>query len=151
MSSNGFSGSVNTDHSPLRHFLEVLRRRKFILLQAVILMPLVAAFASMQVSPTYEASAEVLLQNQDLAGALSGTGGSGVFTDPERIAETQARIASTPEVAARTLAGTGATTYTLPVSVTSVVKSRTTAPFRRSAIRPAYNTSILFSGLFQSL
>ena len=53
-------------------------------------------------------------------------------------------------IAAFTLAGTGATTYTLPVSVTSVVRSRTTAPPRRSIILPAYNTPILFSGLFQS-
>ena len=36
-----------------------------------------------------------------------------------------------------TLGGTGATTYTLPVSVTSVVRSRTTAPFFRSISLPA--------------
>ena len=37
----------------------------------------------------------------------------------------------------RTLGGTGATTYTLPVSVSLVVRSRTTAPFFRSVNRPA--------------
>ena len=36
-----------------------------------------------------------------------------------------------------TLGGTGATTYTLPVSVSLVVRSRTTAPFFRSINRPA--------------
>jgi hypothetical protein len=36
-----------------------------------------------------------------------------------------------------TLAGTGITTYTLPVSVSIVVRSRTTVPFRRSVILPA--------------
>jgi len=36
-----------------------------------------------------------------------------------------------------TLAGTGATTYTLPVSVWEVVRSRTTAPFFFSINRPA--------------
>ena len=36
-----------------------------------------------------------------------------------------------------TLAGTGITTYTLPVSVSVVVMSRTTVPLRRSTIFPA--------------
>src|SRR5438093_5341915 len=58
--------------------------------------------------------------------------------------------ASVTVIAFLTLAGTGITTYTLPVSVSVVVKSRTVAPFRRSVILPAYRASTLFSGLFQS-
>ena len=54
-------------------------------------------------------------------------------------------------IAFRTLAGTGVTTYTLPVSVSTVVRSRTAVPFRRSVILPAYSASTLFNGLFQSL
>src|SRR5437764_1300595 len=50
-----------------------------------------------------------------------------------------------------TLAGTGMTTYTLPVSVSVVVRSRRVAPLRRSVSLPAYNASTLLSGLFQSL
>ena len=49
-----------------------------------------------------------------------------------------------------TLAGTGITTYTLPVSVSFVVTSRTTVPFRVSVNLPAYSTSTLLRGLFQS-
>src|SRR5881394_292126 len=52
--------------------------------------------------------------------------------------------------AVRTLSGTGTTTYTWPISVTTVFKSRTTTPLRRSTMVPAYSASILFSGLFQS-
>jgi hypothetical protein len=40
-------------------------------------------------------------------------------------------------IAARTLAGTGMTAYTLPVSISTVVRSRTTVPLRRSVILPA--------------
>ena len=54
-------------------------------------------------------------------------------------------------IALRTLAGTGTTTYTLPVSVCSVVRSRTVWPLRFSVILPVYCASIGFSGLFQSL
>ena len=53
-------------------------------------------------------------------------------------------------IAFLTLSGTGITTYKLPVSVSVVVTSRTIVPLRRSLIFPAYHTSTLFSGLFQS-
>src|SRR6478735_3847695 len=58
--------------------------------------------------------------------------------------------AAVTAIALWTLAGTGITTYTLPVSVSLVVTSRTTAPFRRSVSLPAYSTSTLLRGLFQS-
>jgi hypothetical protein len=47
----------------------------------------------------------------------------------------------------RTLSGTGTTTYTWPISVTTAFRSRTTVPFRRSTIVPAYRASILCSGI----
>lgn len=40
-------------------------------------------------------------------------------------------------IAVFTLAGTGARTWTLPVSVCSVVRSRTAVPFLRCVILPA--------------
>ena len=63
--------------------------------------------------------------------------GADLSTGTSGFANTPLGICPVTLIAARTLAGTGATTYTLPVSVTSVVRSRTTAPFRRSTILPA--------------
>ena len=50
----------------------------------------------------------------------------------------------------RTLSGTGMMTYIWPISVTFAFTLRTTVPFRRSTMVPAYNASILNRGLFQS-
>ena len=76
--------------------------------------------------------------------------GADLFTGGSVLAITPFGTCPVTVIAAFTLAGTGATTYTFPVSVSFVVRSRTTAPLRRSTILPGYNTSILFKGLFQS-
>ena len=86
----------------------MLRRRKWILLQTVILVPAVAVGLSLRLAPTYEASAEVVLKYQNLAGLLTGiqdvsTGSQ----NADRVAKTQARVARAPELAARVLEAVG--------------------------------------------
>ncbi len=90
-------------NSTLRDYLRVARRRKWIILQAVVLVPLAAVLFSMRQEKQYRASAEVLLSQQNLASALTGTPTPAQFTAPDRVAQTQADLARVPEVAQRTL------------------------------------------------
>jgi Mrp family chromosome partitioning ATPase len=101
-----------TDHQPedagIREYLGVLRRRKWIFLQAVVLVPAAAVALSVRQAPSYEASSEVVLKYQNLAGVLTGIQDySTVFQDAERVSETQARLAASPALASRVLAEAG--------------------------------------------
>jgi succinoglycan biosynthesis transport protein ExoP len=87
----------------LRDYLHVLRRRKWIVLQAVVLVPAAAIAFSLHQEKLYQASAQVLLSTQNLAAELTGTQQVGVQVQPDRVAQTQADVARVPEVAFRVL------------------------------------------------
>jgi tyrosine-protein kinase len=94
----------------LRGFLAMVRRRKWIVLLALVLVPAAAVAVSLQQPKRYQASARVLLSWQNLANQLTGTAGSSVPQQPDRVAQTQAAVARTSAVAKRVLAkvpGTG--------------------------------------------
>jgi polysaccharide biosynthesis transport protein len=90
------------DVSPIREYLAILRRRKWIVVLGLLLVPLVAVLLSLQQPALYQSSAEVLLKHQSLAGGLTGIQDT-VFTDPRRTAATQARIAQAPPVGERVI------------------------------------------------
>jgi polysaccharide biosynthesis transport protein len=85
--------------STLRDYLDIVWRRKWVILQAVVLVPLAAVLLSQRQERLYEASAEVLLSHRNLAASLTGTVESSTLLAPERIAETQAQLARVPAVA----------------------------------------------------
>jgi polysaccharide biosynthesis transport protein len=87
----------------LHDYLRVLRRRKWILLQAVILVPLAAVLFSLNQEPLYKASSSVLITNQDLSAAVLGIESFVAGGSSERTAQTQADLARTHDVAARTV------------------------------------------------
>jgi polysaccharide biosynthesis transport protein len=96
----------------LRDYLHVLRRRKWIILQAAVLVPAAAIGFSIHQQKLYRASAQVLLSSQNLATELTGTQQTGVSVQPDRVAQTQADVARVPAIAARVLRrvpGTGLT------------------------------------------
>lgn len=100
---------VNLDDSAkasrtLNDYVAVLRRRKWIVIQAVVLVPLLAFLLSLQQTKLYEASSEVLLSRQNLASTLTGTPDPFLGQDAERVAQTQAGLARVPEVARRAIA-----------------------------------------------
>ena len=92
----------------LRDYLRVLRRRKWIILQAVILVPAVAIGLSLRQEKVYKGSAEVLLVQQNVANQLNGFNDPSGYQQPDRRAQTQADLARVPLVAksALELAGT---------------------------------------------
>ena len=94
------------------HVLRVLRRRKWLFLQAVVLVPAVAVVVSLRQQELYRSSAEVLLSSQNLAASLTGIQDLTFAQGAERVAQTQADLARVPEVAGRVLEATGLTDRT---------------------------------------
>src|SRR4051812_38914399 len=91
----------------LADYLAVLRRRKWIVLSAVVLVPLAALLFSLTQVSLYEASAEVLLSRENLAATLTGVDDPLLTQQPDRIAVTQAQLARVPAVVAPTLSAAG--------------------------------------------
>lgn len=87
----------------LRDYFMVVRRRKWIALQAVVLVPVVAVLLSVRQDAAYQATAEVLLNTQNLALSLTGTNDPLSAGTPDRLAETQSRLARVPIIAERVL------------------------------------------------
>jgi succinoglycan biosynthesis transport protein ExoP len=87
----------------LRDYLQVVKRRKWMIIQAVVLVPLAAILFSLQQTPMYQATADVLLSRQNLANTLNGIQDPSVYTQADRLAQTQADLARSPEVARRVL------------------------------------------------
>src|SRR6266487_4444479 len=90
------------ERSMLRDYLRVLRRRKWIFLQAVVIVPVAVVLLAIRQTPLYQASAEVLLKNEDLAASLTGTALQ-TYQDPIRLVQTQADLARVPAVAQQVL------------------------------------------------
>jgi Mrp family chromosome partitioning ATPase len=99
--------TVEGDHrhgSTLRDHLGVLQRRKWIILQAVIIVPALAVFLAMRHQKLYSAESQVLVNYDDIAGQVTGTsGGSPVYQPVERVAATLANVAHTLPVAEGTV------------------------------------------------
>lgn len=87
----------------LRDYLHVLRRRKWLVVQAAVLVPAAAIAFSLHQQKLYQASAQVLLSSQNLANELTGTQQTGVNVQADRVAQTQADVARVPAIAARVL------------------------------------------------
>jgi polysaccharide biosynthesis transport protein len=118
----------------LRDYLRIARRRKWVILLAAVLVPAAAVAFSERQERLYEASASVLLSNQNLATGLAGgtsTPGQSLSNDPQRITQTQAELARTPVVARQTLQALRLT-------------KRTPAEFlKRSSVSTSQNSDIL--------
>jgi polysaccharide biosynthesis transport protein len=96
------------DVSPPRDYVRVARRLWFPILLILVVVPAATVALSHTQEARYRASADVLLSYQSLAASLTGiSAGSGISQDPERVAETRARIARTPAVADRALRAAG--------------------------------------------
>jgi tyrosine-protein kinase len=90
----------------LRDYLRVLGRRKWIMLMPLIVVPLLAVYLSTREQPLYQASAEVLLNRQDIGASLTNIEDP-TLLDPNRNAQTQAQLARVPAVAQRVVEALG--------------------------------------------
>ena len=92
-------GGHSAHAATLRDYLHVVRRRKWVILTAVVLVPAVAVAYSLHQQKLYQASSQVLLSSQNLANELTGTQSTGINLTPDRIAQTQADVARVLAVA----------------------------------------------------
>jgi len=91
----------------LRDYLRVLRRRKWIVLLVLIVVPLAFILVSLRQQPLYEGTAKVLLSRESLVSSLTGAADRNAGQPPERVAQTQAELARHPTVAQRVLEAVG--------------------------------------------
>jgi tyrosine-protein kinase len=96
------SGSGDAVHAmTLRDYLQVVRRRKWVIALAVVLVPAAAVAFSLHQQKLYSASAKVLISSQDLSGQLTG-----VQATPLPLGA-QSALAQTPAVAQRAVNALG--------------------------------------------
>jgi tyrosine-protein kinase len=100
----GFRGA---QHWSLRDYLATVRRRKWLIAQAVVLVPAAAVALSLHQQKLFRAHAEVLLSQQNLATQLNGITDPTQYQQADRVAQTQADLARVPDVARRTLDAVG--------------------------------------------
>ena len=103
-----------TTHSGLREqtiadYLAVVRRYKWVIIVAALVVPTVAYVLSAREAKVFRATADVLLTRQDLGSTITGLPTQSTVTDPYRYALTQAKLAEAPAVLdrAREIAGIG--------------------------------------------
>jgi Mrp family chromosome partitioning ATPase/capsular polysaccharide biosynthesis protein len=89
---------IETDAVTLHDYLRVVRCRKWIIVEAALLLTLAAVAFSLHQERRYEASADVLLSAENLSATVPGTSLNGLSQDPERTTQTQAHVARAPAV-----------------------------------------------------
>jgi Mrp family chromosome partitioning ATPase len=123
------SGLRPGDGTTLRDYLNVVRRRKWIILSALVLVPAAAVLVSLQQERLYRSTAEVLIGRQNLATALTGTIDPTVYQQADRIIQTQASLARVPEVGRRVLERAGLSSTETP----SAFLARSTVSAKQNA------------------
>lgn len=106
----------------LRDYLRVIRSRKWVILQAAIIVAVAALAASVLQSKTYEGEAKVLISGQDTGAAIFGTALSDLTNQPERGLQTQVQL-----IQLRPLAESAIRNLGLQESPDQVLKSITVA------------------------
>lgn len=94
------------DNTTLADYLRVLRRRKWIVLMAVVLAPASAVVYSTQQRDVYRGTAKVLVSQERLASPVTSGGGFSTPEDPDRFIQTQVDLARLPAVARRVASAT---------------------------------------------
>jgi succinoglycan biosynthesis transport protein ExoP len=92
--------------SSLPDFLRLLGRRRWVILASLLLVPVAAFVVTLFQQAKFEASADVLLSRQNLAGSLSGVEDPSLG-DAERVVSTQAELARSRLMADRVLDAVG--------------------------------------------
>jgi len=104
---------TSTEHShreqTLTDYLAIVRRHIWTIAIIAIVVPISAYVVSSQQPNAYRASSTVLLSRQDLGSALTGVSNVDSYSDPARVAETQAAIARTQDVAQQAINRAGVT------------------------------------------
>ena len=97
----------------LSDYLRVVRRRKWLIVSVVALFTLAALAYSLNRSPLYRASSEVLINRTSSVAQITGSVEPVSGPQPDRVAQTEASVAAVPAVAQRVLEAAGVTDMTV--------------------------------------
>lgn len=92
----------------LRELLVMLRRRKLVILVALVITPALAFALSVHSTPAYQATSQVLAGQTNIAAAVVADPTFNPIPDPQRYEATQAQIARLPTLVHRVIAVSGA-------------------------------------------
>jgi succinoglycan biosynthesis transport protein ExoP len=120
-----------SEHRTLGDYLAVVRRRKWIVILPLLVVPAAAFLYSAQQDARYEAKSEVWISRSQAATSLTGITNPDANDDPSRFAETQSDLARVPEVVTRAIRRSGVTGVT-PQSL-----------LFNSSVRPRTNSDLL--------
>jgi len=98
------SGAPNRP-TTLTDYWAIVRRRAWAVALPLIFAPAAAVLFSSMQSPLYSASSSVLINRENIVNLVTGT--SPGFDDPERIMQTQANLARSPELIGRVVQASG--------------------------------------------
>jgi polysaccharide biosynthesis transport protein len=98
------------DVRTLSDYVRVVQRRKWLILSVAVLFPVAVLLYSLERSPLYKASAEVLINRATPVPDV--TSPQGAPNQPERDAKTEAKVAAVPAVAREVLKAAGVTDMT---------------------------------------
>ena len=102
------SDNPNRTHArSLDDYLAILRRRKSVVIESVVIVAIVTGLLSLQQQKVFRATAAMLINQQDLGAAVTGLPTSNAGADPARSVQTQATLARVPEVARVAVAKAG--------------------------------------------
>ena len=142
------------ENRTLQDYVSVLRRRKWVIILALLVVPAAAILFSLRQEALYSASAQVLMSRQDLAAVLTNTQ-SNLQTLPDREAATQADVAHTPRVAKEVLAALKLTDRTpedllratgvTPSLSSDIITFSATDPVPATAVKIATQFAITFT------
>jgi receptor protein-tyrosine kinase len=76
----------------LRDYLNMIRARKWVIIQAVVVVTLVALVGSLLLPKTYQGEAKVLISETDTGAALFGSLLPGLSSQPERLLQTEVQL-----------------------------------------------------------
>jgi succinoglycan biosynthesis transport protein ExoP len=88
-----------SDVLTVRDYVAVLQRRKWLIALTALALPIAAVLLTLQQTELHQASAQVLVNRQNLAADIVGAPSADPRVEPQRLIETQAALAATPAVA----------------------------------------------------
>jgi Mrp family chromosome partitioning ATPase len=94
---------ANAGPTSLAEYAAIVWRRRLVVIAALVGVPIIAVALSSLQSSQYQASADVLLRNESIAATVTGVPDVAGTQDPQRLLDTQARLARVPQIAAKTV------------------------------------------------
>ena len=101
--SDAFSNRPTT----LNDYVAIFRRRLWVLVLPLVLVPIVSLAVSAGQKPLYQASAEIYVKRADIAAAVAGVSDPTLQLDATRFLKTKASVVRDPKLAERVVASAG--------------------------------------------